>query len=273
MIVPVDGAEVFCSMQGRGPVCLVPTAIGTRPYELLMPQQLRERLTLVYVDLRGGGRSTGDPADLTLDVLAADFDAVRRALGVDRVAILGHSVIGVLAIEYARREPASVSHVIAVGTPPYGDMSRLSADAAAFFAADASADRKTILRNNLAALPPNAPPAQAFLAQTPTRFFDARLDAGPLFADAEVRPRLLQHLMSTLTAGWEIAADVAALRVPLLIAHGRYDYTVPHVLWHPVVSTLPNATLRLFERSGHQPFFEQPDEFAGAVADWMRRVH
>jgi len=58
--------------------------------------------------------------------------------------------------------------------------------------------------------------------------------------------------------------------VPLLVAHGRHDYTVPHVLWNGVVEALPDATLRLFERSGHQPFFEEPEAFAAAVADWMR---
>jgi len=36
-------------------------------------------------------------------------------------------------------------------------------------------------------------------------------------------------------------------------AHGRYDYVVPHVLWGGVAAKLPNATLRIFQESGHQP--------------------
>ncbi|WP_437622988.1 alpha/beta fold hydrolase [Sorangium sp. So ce1151] len=35
--------------------------------------------------------------------------------------------------------------------------------------------------------------------------------------------------------------------------------------------TLPDATLHLFEQSGHQPFFEEPERFAAAVTDWMSR--
>jgi len=31
------------------------------------------------------------------------------------------------------------------------------------------------------------------------------------------------------------------------------------------------ATLQLFDRSGHQPFFEEPEVFASAVAGWMTR--
>jgi CheY-like chemotaxis protein len=73
---------------------------------------------------------------------------------VERVAVLGHSILGMLAIEYGRRRPASVSHVIAVGTPPRGDMVRLVAEGRAFFEANASEERKRLLRENLAALPP-----------------------------------------------------------------------------------------------------------------------
>ena len=68
-------------------------------------------------------------------------------------------------------------------------------EAARFFEADASEDSKQVLRDNLARLPPSASPGQTLFAQTPTRFFDARLDAAPLFAGAEYRPGLLQHLV------------------------------------------------------------------------------
>lgn len=31
----------------------------------------------------------------------------------------------------------------------------------------------------------------------------------------------------------------------------------------------PNATLQIFEKSGHQPFFEEPERFARALTNWM----
>ncbi|MFL6201899.1 MAG: alpha/beta fold hydrolase, partial [Thermoanaerobaculia bacterium] len=103
-----------------------------KPYERQMPPQLSERLTLVFVDLRGSGQSTGEPTDLTFDLLADDLEAVRLDLGVERIAVFGHSILGVLAIEYGRRRPGSVSHVITAGAPPHGDMARIAADAKAF---------------------------------------------------------------------------------------------------------------------------------------------
>jgi proline iminopeptidase len=101
------------------------------------------------------------------------------------------------------------------------------------------------------------------------RFFDPRADAASLYAGSEFNPRLLEHVLGTLTAGWDIRTDTASLRVPMCIVHGRYDYAVPHVMWEGIVETLPGATWRLFERSGHQPFFEEPGRFADVVTHWM----
>jgi proline iminopeptidase len=271
MNVAVQGAEIFYTTRGEGPACLVLSGIGTQPYERQMPPQLSDRLKLVFVDLRGCGRSTGDPADMTFDGVAGDLEAVREDLGVERIAVLGHSILGVLAIEYGRRRPASVSHVITAGTPPVGDVARVAAQGTAFFEADAAEDRKQTLRDNLARLPPGATPGEAMFAQTPLRFFDPRFDAPPLFVGADVKPAFFAHLLGPLTAGWDVTADPGSLRVPLFIAHGRYDYVVPYPVWDGIAPKLPDATLQIFERSGHQPFVEEPDRFTEAVTDWMRR--
>jgi proline iminopeptidase len=269
LTVSVGGADLFYTTRGVGPVCLVPSAVGTKSYEQQMPAQLNEGRRLVFVDLRGGGRSTGDPSDLTFDRLADDFEAVRVDLGVDTVAVLGHSIIGVLAIEYGRRCPSTVSHVITVGTPPRGDMTWLGAASMQFFQQDASDERKSILRENFAKLPPGTPFEQSFMAQAPLRFFDARTDMAPLYQDSDMKPALFAHLLGPLTKDWDIAADPSSLRVPLLLAHGGYDYTVPYTLWDGMEAMLPTATRRVFARSGHQPFYEEPDAFAQALREWM----
>lgn len=269
-MVSVDGAELFYSTRGTGPVCLVPTAVGTKPYERQMPTQLSDGRQLVFVDLRGGGQSTGDPARLTFDQVADDFEAIRRDLGVARVAVIGHSILGVLALEYGRRCPDTVSHVITVGTPPRGDMAALGAAAAQFFEQDASEDRKGVWRENMARFPPGTPFEQTFPAQAPLRFYDARTEMMPLYQDSVIRPELLGHLLGPLTKGWDVACDPGSQQVPVLLTHGRYDYTVPHTMWDGLDGLLPIATRHLFERSGHQPFLEEPDEFARVLTEWMK---
>ena len=73
MVVSVNGAELFYSTRGTGFPCIVPCILGTKPYEQLTPPPLTDLFQFIYVDLRGGGKSTGNPADLTYDVLASDL--------------------------------------------------------------------------------------------------------------------------------------------------------------------------------------------------------
>lgn len=264
-----SGAEIHYTIEGSGPTCLVLSAVGAEPYRRMTPPPLPGTLRLVYAELRGSGRSGGEPTELTFDGLAQDLEAVRAGLGVERVAVLGHSILGVLALEYARRCPESVSHVILAGTPPTGDMASVAAAGRAFFEENASPERTERLRDNLARLPENASMGEAMYAQTPMRFFDAGFDAAPLFAGADPRVELLKHLLGTLTPAWNVETDAESLRVPIFLAHGRHDYVVPHGLWDGIVDKLPNATLRLFEKSGHQPFFEEPSAFADSVSRWL----
>jgi proline iminopeptidase len=243
--------------------------MGTRAHEWLMPAAWSDRFRLIFVDLRGSGESTGDPRDLTFDLLASDLEAVRQTAGAERVAVFGWSILGALAIEYGRRRPASVSRVITAGAPPFGDMSRMLASATAFFEADASEERRRLLRENMARLPEGASPGQALRAQAPMRFFDAAFDIGPMLERAISKPAFFQHALGPMTAGWDAAAAAPGAPVPIFLGHGRYDYVVPHVLWQGVAEKLPGAVFRLFERSGHQPFFEEPDLFLRSVTEWM----
>jgi proline iminopeptidase len=267
MQVAVDGAELHYSVRGDGPALLVPSSIGTAPYDQQLAP-LADFLRVVCVDPRGAGRSTGRAADLTFDVLAADLDAVRADLGVERVAVLGHSALGFLAVEYARRRPDRVSHVILVGTPPYGDMARLMRESATYFEAHADAERKQIFRDNLAALPKDASPAQQLMAQTPMRFFDPRADGRAVFVGAEPRPELIPHVLGTLAPGW----TMSPLPMPILIGLGAQDYVVPPTLWDEPIRALPTATRHVFERSGHQPFFEESQQFRQVVHRWMGEI-
>lgn len=271
MVVSVNGADVFFTTRGSGVPCIVPCILGTSVYERLTPAPLTDHFQFVYVDIRGAGQSTGDPADLTFDVLANDLDAVRADLDLTRVAVLGYSIMGAAALEYGRRYPETVSHVIMAGTPPTGDLQAMVTASTAFFAADGSEERKAILQENMARLSPDTPPTRAVFAQTPMRFFDPRFDAASLFAGTVFNPRVFEHVLGTLTARWTILAGLESLRVPILLAHGRYDYVVPFTMWDGIIDKVPNACLHLFERSGHQTFFEEPVRFAEVVLAWMAR--
>jgi pimeloyl-ACP methyl ester carboxylesterase len=124
------------------------------------------------------------------------------------------------------------------------------------------------LRENLAGLPPNPSFAQRLLAQTPSRFFDFRIDAAPFYAGAIIKPEVFARASTTVDE-WDVRRGADSLRVPTLLTHGRYDYVVPYSVWDDIAPAMPNATFQLFDRSGHQPFCEEPDRFVDVVTGWL----
>jgi len=118
MFAKINGEKVFYQIEGAGTPCLVPSLAGFPIYQQTLSQKLREHIQFIFVDMRACDRSTGAAEDISFDVLTDDLDQLRKTLGFQTTAILGHSAHGILALEYARRYQPQTSHVIVIGTPP-----------------------------------------------------------------------------------------------------------------------------------------------------------
>lgn len=76
---------------------------------------LEPSLRMVYFDQRASGRSDPSPdGAYTLPMLVADVEALRQAIGAERLALIGQSFGGTLALEYAAAYPERVSAVVIV---------------------------------------------------------------------------------------------------------------------------------------------------------------
>ena len=67
-------------------------------------------------DERGCGLSDRDVEDVSLDARVADLEAVIDAAGLERVALLGISQGGPVAVAFAARRPERVSHLVLFAT-------------------------------------------------------------------------------------------------------------------------------------------------------------
>ena len=104
------------------PVCFVLHGGPVIDHSYFRPwmDPMGEFMQLIYVDYRGTGRSQRMPHDTyTRDHTIADLDALRQHLGLEKIAVLGHSHGGFLAQLYALDYPQHVSHVILVATSAY----------------------------------------------------------------------------------------------------------------------------------------------------------
>ena len=105
-------------MAGNGyPLLLMHGGPGADHWTLLPFRQPADQFTLIFYDHRCDGRSQGTPvSSMTFENLTADADALRRRLGYQQWAVLGHWFGGHVALEYALRCPGSLSHLVLVDT-------------------------------------------------------------------------------------------------------------------------------------------------------------
>src|SRR5262249_14959666 len=106
-----DGARLFYRMRGEGSdVLVVPNAAWVEP--CLEPLVRHRRV--VFYDLRSRGRSDSidDPKRLGMPADVADVEAVRRHVGADRIALLGHSYVATIVALYALDHPERVTRMM-----------------------------------------------------------------------------------------------------------------------------------------------------------------
>ena len=115
-------------MVERPTLVLVHGGPGSYDHSYFKPSfsRLADRMQVVYLDLRGHGRSAwGDAATWSFEACADDIRAFCDALGIERPIVLGHSMGGFVAILYGSRHPGHAGGLILLGTFARFDLDRL----------------------------------------------------------------------------------------------------------------------------------------------------
>jgi proline iminopeptidase len=219
-----------------------------------------------------------DIAEFALDRLLDDMERARQELGLGRVAVLGHSGHALMALEYAKQYPAHVSHVIMIGMAP--DLSAASAAAAdRYWQESVSPDRKAILAENfqrlpderLAQLPPGEQFIRNYVRNGPRIWYDPRFDSSPLWEGIEVNRDMIDHVWGGVFREIDITHGLTTFDRPVFLALGRYDFLVaPPAAWDAIRSQFRDFTVRVFERSGHTPQYEEATLFDAEVVGWLK---
>src|SRR5438093_4940321 len=94
---------------GGPPVLLVHGWTANRTFWERQVVALRDRHTVVTVDVRGHGESSPPRTGYGIGAMAGDLEHLVRALGVPRIALVGRSMGGIIALELAQRLGERVS--------------------------------------------------------------------------------------------------------------------------------------------------------------------
>lgn len=68
----------------------------------------------------------------------------------------------------------------------------------------------------------------------------------------------------------DITKDIDKLKAPIFLALGKYDFLVaPYYTWDTIASKFKQLTIKLFEKSGHTPPFEEPELLDQTLLEWI----
>ena len=118
--VDAHGVLIYYMEVGQGaPLVIVHGGPGaSHDYFLPYLLPLARHNRVIFIDERGSGRSQKleDPGLYTVENMVEDVEAVRQALGLGRITLLGHSYGGVLAQAYALKYQRNLTHLILCST-------------------------------------------------------------------------------------------------------------------------------------------------------------
>jgi proline iminopeptidase len=274
----VKGARLHYTVGGSGKTCMV---IGSSIYyPRTFSDNLKEKLNIIFVDTRHyvPNDESYSIDSITLDTYLSDIEKIRMTLGLKEFIILGHSVHSLLALEYARKYPDYISHVVMIGAFPYGG-AKLADASDKFWDNKASDERKTLYDKNMALLETeayaNPSPGEEFIndyiLSGPMYWKDPAYDCTWLWKDIKLNMDVLSRLFRGIISQYEVGSDSAEITTPVFLAAGKYDYIAPYYLWDDFKGQFSNLSFNLFEESGHTPQLEEQTLFDRKLIEWLGR--
>ena len=220
---------------------------------------------VILYDQRGRGETTPptDPLNARIEDDADDIPALRRALGIRRWDVLGHSWGGGIALLGVARDPAGTRRLVtadAVG-PTSAWMPTLQANALA----SVDDERRASLLSLYPALgtPDVATHGAYSRASYPAYFVD------PEFRGRFAPPEAVSETGAAVAArlrreGYDWTEQLRALSTPTLVLHGEGD-ALPLSVAKELGQLLPRARVSIIPSAGHMPFWEAPRRFFSEV--------
>jgi len=269
----VESALLTYSAEGAGIPCVVFTGgenIGLKIYS----KELKRHIKFIHADPKNISKE--DVKSITLDTIIDDIEKARITLGVEKIAVMGHSMFSIIPLEYALKYPEHASHAISTGgVPSFSEKSTKASNE--YWETDASEERKEILRRNreklteevMSKLSPSEAFIKQYVADTPLRFYNPEFDMTDLWKGVELNVDFINHYWGFIY-GFDNTDKYHMIKAPVLIIAGRYDYGCPYFLYDEIKSIIPNYTFILFENAGHNPMIEIPEEFDKKLIDWMK---
>ena len=269
----LHGHRIAYRTAGNGPVLLLIHGIAgsSATWDDVLPW-LAERYCVVAPDLLGHGGSAKPRGDYSLGAYASGLRDLLGALGHERASVVGHSLGGGVAMQFAYQFPERCERLVLVSSGGLGREVHPILRAAALPGAE------WVLPLLCAAGVRNAVDGVArFLGRAGVR---AAPDLEEMWrgfcslADADARQAFVHTVRTIIDVGGQrvSAADrlYLAAEVPVMLIWGEQDSMIPVAHARPAHEVIPGSRLAIFPGAGHFPHRDDPRRFVEVLLDFMR---
>lgn len=286
----VSGVLIYYKAFGKGLPLMVLHGGPGASHDYFLPHllPLAKKNRLVFIDERGSGKSgkLEDPKLYTVANMVEDAEAVRQALHLGKLNLLGHSCGGVLAQGYALKYQKNLSHLVLCSTfHSTRQLNDVFKDMKAKMTPELRERIDTLEKGGLFGhgkpYEQNRYTSEYMVAAWGEGYFPYLYQTRP---DANFDPAQSGNMAWDLYREmWgshgefiidgnltcvEYADRLPSLKVPTLITVGDHDECDPSIA-KAMHALIPGSKLVVLPGSGHMTFVDQPGLFMTAVEDFL----
>ncbi len=255
MQVDIRGKSLAVERQGQGEAVVFLHGLGST-LNVFEPQAraLADSYTVIHYDLEGAGRSP-HAGTLSIESWVEDLKALLEQQQVARARFVGHSLGTLILQHFAVAYPQQVEKLVLIGVnraPPEARRQAIRDRVAKVRAEGLDGIVETVVKGGISAHTLSTKPeVVAFVRELLTR------------QPTEGYARSCEAMAAA------VAADVSAIRVPVLMIAGRDDAVSPLANSEGMAADLPSAQLAVLEQCGHWHPIEQPAAVSQALRDFL----
>lgn len=253
----INGAKLWYQIDGDGPPLLLHHGYtASRVNWLPVAERLRDKYQIILMECRGTGESEHTENGYSIEQYAQDVVGLLDHLGLDRVSFAGHSMGGGIGYTLGVQFPERLDKLILMAPIPSGGIKSPPPNELIEerMKARENGDRDYFMRDQV---------AYKFRDDVQTdAWFESRVDHLLTVSSGHVLGGL--ESMTNLNLGDRLSS----LTTPTLMLAGAVDGLLMANLED--FSKLPNATLHVLSRAGHEVAVHEPDATASAIDAFMQ---
>jgi proline iminopeptidase len=266
--------KVTYFIEGEGMPCIV--CADAIIQSNCLSNNLKKNFKFIFAESRLSSyyKEQKNYSSITMDSIVDDIEILREKLGYDKIYVLGHSIVGLIALEYGRKYPQNTMGVIMINTPPYFHNNYMDF-VRSNFNANASEGRRRLYEMNNEKLKKMKKDS---LTGTEISILEETANVPIKWCDSVYNITPLVHNMLVNTEGWnhffsfiqDYAITKSEIKVPIFLSLGSFDFMVPQSLWNEYINKFPTLTVKRFKKSGHFPQVEEQELFDKQLLDWIK---